>query len=81
MGMKVKIVSPSKKIFEGEAVSLLVNTEVGETEILEKHAKLMAIIKGKIKIKEQNGNENIFELKDKKGLIQVDNQEITIFVM
>ncbi|GBD03266.1 ATP synthase epsilon chain [bacterium HR19] len=81
MGMKVKIISPSKKIFEGEAVSLLINTEIGETEILEKHAKLMAIIKGKIKIKEQDGKESEFELKDKKSLIHVDNQEITIFIL
>ena len=54
----LEIVCPDKKIFEGEAKSLLVTTDNGEIMIMKGHADLVATLKtGKAKITLSDGSE------------------------
>jgi F0F1-type ATP synthase epsilon subunit len=92
--MRIKIISPDRKLYEGECVSVYVTTELGDAEILEKHAEFVAIIKGKIRIREKQKGEKIEEEKvgvkkeeeeidlgSRKALFYTNGKEINIFVI
>jgi ATP synthase, Delta/Epsilon chain, beta-sandwich domain. len=79
--MKVKIISPEKKIYEGMCISVYVTTDVGDAEILEKHANFVAIIKGRIKIKEKEEKIREVDLQNRKALFRTDGEEVSIFVI
>ena len=91
--MRIKIISPDKKLYEGECVSVYVTTELGDAEILEKHAEFVAIIKGKIRIREKQKGEKMEEEKagakkeeeidlgTRKALFYTNGKEINIFVI
>ena len=56
---KLKILTPDKKLFEGEVVSFTVPTQSGEITILKDHAPLITLISiGEIKIKTKTNEEN-----------------------
>lgn len=91
--MRIKIISPDRKLYEGECVSVYVTTELGDAEILEKHAEFVAIIKGKIRIREKQKGEKMEEEKPgakkeeeidlgtRKALFYTNGKEINIFVI
>ncbi len=79
--MKVKVISPEKKIYEGVCMSVYVTTEVGDAEILEKHANFVAIIKGRIKIKEKEGKIQDIDLQNRKALFRTDGEEVNILII
>lgn len=66
---KLKILTPDKKLFEGEALSFTVPTQTGEITVLKDHAPLITLISiGEIKIKTKQGEE-IFLVQD--GVIDI----------
>ncbi len=55
---KLKILTPDKKLFEGEVLSFTVPTQTGEITVLKDHAPLITLISiGEIKVKVKNGEE------------------------
>ncbi len=56
---KLKILTPDKKLFEGEVVFFTAPTKSGEITILKDHAPLITLISiGEIKIKTRTNEEN-----------------------
>lgn len=74
--MKVEIISPDKKIFEGEAESVQLPGKDGSFGILNNHAPIIASLKkGKVKIT-QNGNEQFFDVNG--GVVEVVNNKVIV---
>ncbi|GMX58843.1 MAG: hypothetical protein MCSN_4970 [Candidatus Microsyncoccus archaeolyticus] len=59
--MKLDILTPEKKVFDGEVEAINVPTPLGFITVLPNHASLLsAVSKGKIKIKTQNQEKTIY---------------------
>jgi F-type H+-transporting ATPase subunit epsilon len=55
---KLKILTPDKKLFEGEVLSFTVPTQSGEITVLKDHAPLITLISiGEVKVKTKEGEE------------------------
>lgn len=69
---KLKILTPYKKLFEGEVVSFTVPTKSGEITVLKNHAPLVSLISiGEIKITNPDGS--VEKLLVQGGVIDVKN--------
>ena len=56
--MHLELVTPDKKVFEGEAVSVKMPGSLGEFQVLNSHAALISSLgKGKVVIKSNEGVE------------------------
>ena len=75
--MKLEILTPDKKIFEGEVTSVTVPGAQGSFEILNNHAPIISTLDdGKLVIR-GNGNEQHFYTKG--GVVEViDNKVIVL---
>lgn len=61
--MYLEIITPDKKIFEGEVSLVQLPGSKGAFEILKNHAPIISTLdKGILKIKDQAGNEKHFEV-------------------
>ena len=73
--MYLELVTPDKKVFEGEATSVKMPGSMGEFEVLNNHAALISSLgKGKVVIKSSEGAEyvvdgGVAEVKDNKVII------------
>lgn len=68
--MKIDILTPEKKVFEGEAESINLPTPLGFITILPHHISfLSAVSKGRIKIKTQDNQEKV--ISSYGGIIEV----------
>ena len=57
--MYLEIITPDKKVFEGEVKSVLVPGTNGQFQMLENHAAIIStLINGKVKVKTKTGEEN-----------------------
>lgn len=74
--MNVEIVTPSKKVYEGNADGVQVPGVDGSFEVLSAHAPILATLEnGKVRVKE--GKENhYFEITG--GLIEVKNNKVVV---
>ncbi len=76
--MKIKILTPEKKIFEGEVDVTTVPTRLGYISILDNHTPLVsAISPGEIVIKNKD-NREIFM--NEGGVVQTINNETSILL-
>ena len=74
--MHLEIITPDKKVFEGEVISVQVPGTLGEFQMLEKHAAIIStLVNGKVKIKTTKGEEH-FEVKG--GVVEMLNNRVTI---
>lgn len=74
--MFLEIITPDKKVFEGEVRSVMVPGAKGRFQMLENHAAIIStLINGKVKIKTQKGEES-FEVKG--GVVEMLNNKIVI---
>jgi len=75
--MKLKILTPEKIIFEGEASIATLPTASGKISILSSHTPLVSSVsQGEIVIKSEDG-ERIF--KNGRGVVQtIDNQTVVL---
>ena len=56
--MFLEIITPDKKVFEGEVKSVLVPGAAGQFQLLENHAAIIStLINGKVKVKTKSGEE------------------------
>lgn len=73
--MEVFVATPEKKIFSSEANNILVNAEMGQLNILERHANLVTLVKaGQLKIR--GTSEKTIEVGD--GVLKVENNRVSI---
>ena len=74
--MFLEIITPDKKVFEGEVSSVSVPGKKGSFQMLENHAAIIStLINGKVKVKSAAGEE-IFELKG--GVVEMLNNKVII---
>ena len=77
--MFLEIITPDKKIFEGEVKRVQLPGSKGSFEILKNHAPIISTLdKGTIKIVDENGNEQLFEVDG--GVIENKANKIIVLV-
>jgi F-type H+-transporting ATPase subunit epsilon len=75
--MKIEIITPDKKIFEGEIVSVRVPGKKGSFQVLKDHAPIISTLEnGSVRMVDQGNNEIIFEISG--GVIEVKANKIII---
>ncbi len=77
--MYLEIITPDKKVFEGEVSLIQLPGSKGAFEMLNNHAPIISTLeKGTIKIKEEDGNEQLFEVDG--GVIENKANKIIVLV-
>ena len=75
--LNVELVSPEKKVWSGEAVSVSARTLEGDLGILTDHAPLLGVlVDGKVTIKGSDGSTNEFNVSG--GFLSVSNNRVSI---
>ena len=75
--LKVELVSPEKKVWSGEAVSVSARTLEGDLGILTDHAPLLGVlVDGKVVIKGTDGSISEFNVNG--GFLSVSNNRVSI---
>ncbi|MCF0207438.1 MAG: ATP synthase F1 subunit epsilon [Bacteroidales bacterium] len=77
--MTVEIITPEKKLFQGDASMVKVPGTKGSFQILNMHAPIVSTLeKGDVVIREMNDNELKFAVNG--GLVECKNNKIVILV-
>lgn len=77
--MHLEIITPDKKVFEGEVKLIQLPGSKGAFEILNNHAPIISTLeRGKIKIQDMNGKEHFFEIDG--GVIENKSNKIIVLV-
>ena len=77
--MHLEIITPDKKVFEGEVKLVQLPGSKGKFEILKNHAPIISTLeKGTIKIQEETGKERFFEIDG--GIIENKSNKIIVLV-
>ena len=77
--MHLEIITPDKKVFEGEVSLIQLPGSKGAFEILYNHAPIISTLeKGTIRFKEKNGKEQSFEVDG--GVIENKANKIIVLV-
>jgi F-type H+-transporting ATPase subunit epsilon len=75
--LKVELVSPEKKVWSGEAVSVSARTLDGDLGILTGHTSLLGVlVDGKVKIEGTDGSTSEFNVSG--GFLSVSNDRVSI---
>ena len=75
--MKLEILTPEKKMFSGEVVSVQVPGSSGKFQMLNMHAPIVSSLeKGEIKITDLEKKELVFDIKS--GVVEMKNNTIII---
>jgi F-type H+-transporting ATPase subunit epsilon len=74
--MTLEILTPDKKVFEGEATSVTLPGALGFFEILNHHAPIISTLQdGKVTVR-GNGKEEVFIIKG--GVVEALNNVVTV---
>ena len=77
--MYLEIITPDKKVFEGEVKLIQLPGSKGAFEMLNNHAPIISTLeKGTIKIQDMNNNEKLFEVDG--GVIENKANKIIVLV-
>lgn len=75
--MKIEIITPDIKVYEGEIKSVRVPGQKGSFQVLKDHAPIISTLdSGNVVMLEQDGNEKIFEITG--GVIEVKANKIIL---
>ena len=75
--MKVEIITPDKKIFEGEIKSIRVPGKKGSFQVLKDHAPIISTLEnGSVRMIDQEDNEIVYEISG--GVIEVKANRIIL---
>jgi len=75
--MKIEIITPDKKIFDGEIRSVRVPGKKGSFQVLKDHAPIISTLEnGTVKIVDQENNEITYEISG--GVIEVKANKIIL---
>lgn len=77
--MTISVLTPEKELFNGAITSVVAPGVDGEFQVLKNHAPIVSALgKGRVKIREENGNTIHFEIS--KGFMEVLNNEVSLLV-
>jgi F0F1-type ATP synthase epsilon subunit len=77
-GLSVRVLAPTKSIYEGPAVSVTASNKVGQFDILVDHANFFSLLV-ESQVVVNTGSQNLtFPISE--GLIKVKNNQVTLFV-
>lgn len=75
--MKIEIITPDRKIYEGDIKSVRVPGKKGSFQVLKDHAPIISTLeKGPVIMVDLEGNEKIYEISG--GLIEVKANKIIL---
>jgi F-type H+-transporting ATPase subunit epsilon len=75
--MKIEIITPDRKVFEGNIKSIRVPGKKGSFQVLKDHAPIVSTLEnGLVIMVDQNGNESIYEING--GVIEVKANKIIL---
>jgi F-type H+-transporting ATPase subunit epsilon len=75
--MKLEIITPDKKLFEGTVKSAIFPGSEGSFGIMNNHAPMIATLKeGKVELTEENNNKVTFDVKG--GVVEVRKNEVIV---
>ena len=75
--MYLEIITPDKKVFEGDVKSVQVPGAKGKFQMLDNHAPIISIlVNGQVKIKNTKGEEEIISVKG--GVVEMMNNKVII---
>jgi F-type H+-transporting ATPase subunit epsilon len=75
--MKIEIITPEKKIFEGDIKSVRVPGKKGSFQVLKDHAPIISTLeKGPVIMVDQDGKVIVFEINS--GVIEVKTNKIIL---
>lgn len=75
--MKIEIITPDRKIYEGEIKSVRVPGKKGSFQVLKDHAPIISTLeKGPVIIVDQSNNETVFEIDG--GVVEVKTNRIIL---
>jgi len=77
--MYLEIITPDKKVFEGEIKLIQLPGSKGAFEMLNNHAPIISTLeKGRIKIQDKNGKEQFFDIDG--GVVENKSNKIIVLV-
>ena len=75
--MKLEIITPDKKLFEGSVKSAIFPGREGSFGVMSNHAPMIATLKaGKVEITEENNNKLSFDVKG--GVVEVIKNAVIV---
>ena len=75
--MKIEIITPDKRIFEGDIKSVRVPGKKGSFQVLKDHAPIVSTLdNGSVFLVDHDGNETVFEING--GVIEVKANKIIL---
>tara|TARA_B100001057_G_C22612555_1_gene857158 strand:+ start:111 stop:347 length:237 start_codon:yes stop_codon:yes gene_type:complete len=75
--MLLEIITPEKKVFQGEVNSVQLPGANGKFEVLNNHAPIIStLIKGYIRVIDDNNKTELFEING--GVIEMQNNKIIV---
>jgi F-type H+-transporting ATPase subunit epsilon len=75
--MKLEIITPDKKLYEGDVKSAVFPGSEGSFGVLDGHAPMIATLKsGKVQLTEQNNNRVEFDVKG--GVVEVLRNKVIV---
>jgi len=76
--MHLEILTPEKKLFDGEVAGVNLPGALGSFEILNNHAPIIsALVKGEVRVKGSQGSQSF---KINSGFVECLNNEVTVLV-
>jgi F-type H+-transporting ATPase subunit epsilon len=75
--MQLEIITPEKKVFEGEVTSVQLPGVTGKFEILNNHAPIISsLTKGKVRVIDSNNNTQHYDING--GVIEMQNNKVIV---
>tara|TARA_B100000900_G_C20171072_1_gene549875 strand:+ start:42 stop:278 length:237 start_codon:yes stop_codon:yes gene_type:complete len=75
--MLLEIITPEKKVFQGEVNSVQLPGTNGKFEILNNHATIISTLtKGHVRVIDDNNNIKLFEINS--GVIEMQNNKVIV---
>jgi len=75
--MKLEIITPKDKLYEGEVTLVSLPGTLGAFEILNHHAPIIStLIAGEVKVIDKDKNNHVFNIKS--GLVEASNNKIWV---
>jgi F-type H+-transporting ATPase subunit epsilon len=75
--MTLEILTPDKKVFEGEVNSVTLPGTMGSFEILNNHAPIISTLEdGKLVVRSANGKDDVFLIKG--GVVEANNNQVMV---
>ncbi|MDR2887561.1 MAG: ATP synthase F1 subunit epsilon [Bacteroidales bacterium] len=75
--MKIEIITPEKKVFEGDINSVRVPGKKGSFQVLKNHAPIVSTLdNGPVVMTDMQGNESVYEING--GVIEVKANKIVL---